>query len=77
MKRYLLLFCFSLTALSGCSFVAPPSDSAQLTQQVTAAEVAFAKTMADRDHAAFDLAPRGAGSLARCLRQRLGRLQLS
>lgn len=52
MKR-LLLLCFSLTTLGGCSVVALPSDPAQLTQQVTAAEVAFAKTMADRDHAAF------------------------
>ncbi len=52
MKR-LLLLCFSLTALGGCSVVEPPFDPAQLTQQVTAAEVAFAKTMADRDHAVF------------------------
>ena len=53
MKRCLLLLCLSLTALSGCSVVALSSESAQLKQQVTAAEVAFAKTMADRDHAAF------------------------
>lgn len=53
MKRCLLLHCLALTALSGCSVVAHPSDSAQLKQRVTAAEVAFAKTMADRDHAAF------------------------
>lgn len=51
--RSLLLWCFLFTTVGGCSVVALPSDYAQLTEQVTAAEVAFAKTMADRDHAAF------------------------
>ena len=37
---------------SGCA-TAPAPDLALLVQQVTAAETAFAKTMADRDHAAF------------------------
>lgn len=39
--------------LSACASVTPPSDPALLKEQVTAAEVAFAKTMADRDLAAF------------------------
>lgn len=50
--RLLLLF-FALTVASGCASLASPGDSARLEQQVFAAEVAFAKTMADRDHAAF------------------------
>ena len=52
MNRRLLLLTFVLTFAS-CAFVASPGDSAHLEQQVTAAELAFAKTMADRDHAAF------------------------
>jgi ketosteroid isomerase-like protein len=48
-----LLLSFALTVASGCALVASPADPARLEQQVTAAELAFAKTMADRDHAAF------------------------
>ena len=52
MKRRLLVLCALSSFLNGCTSVGG-SDTAQLTAQVTAAEVAFAKTMADRDHAAF------------------------
>jgi ketosteroid isomerase-like protein len=44
--------CVLLTSLGGCTSATPP-DHAQLVAQVTAAEVAFAKTMADRDFAVF------------------------
>jgi ketosteroid isomerase-like protein len=39
-------------ALAGCA-TTPPPDLAALREQVFAAERAFARTMADRDHAAF------------------------
>ncbi|HEX6363454.1 MAG TPA: nuclear transport factor 2 family protein [Albitalea sp.] len=39
--------------LAGCAATTPPADRVALVQQVTDAELAFAKTMADRDHAAF------------------------
>jgi ketosteroid isomerase-like protein len=39
--------------LVGCAAVSPPPSLAVLQQQVAAAETAFAKTMADRNHAAF------------------------
>ncbi len=52
MTRYLGA-ALALVVLSGCVSNPSPSDSAELKAQVTAAEVAFAKTMADRDHAAF------------------------
>jgi ketosteroid isomerase-like protein len=52
-NRRLLLLSFALAPASGCASVASPGDSARLEQQVFAAESAFAKTMADRDHAAF------------------------
>lgn len=49
-----LALSLSLAAvLSGCASTAPRVDREQLVAQVTAAEIAFAKTMADRDHAAF------------------------
>ena len=41
-----------LLCLSAC-VTAPPVDRVALQRQVTAAETAFAKTMADRNHAAF------------------------
>lgn len=41
-----------LVWLSACS-TPPPIDRASLQRQVTDTEIAFAKTMADRDHAAF------------------------
>jgi ketosteroid isomerase-like protein len=49
----LLLLAFAFVVLSGCVSVPSPSESAELKAQVTAAEVSFAKTMADRDHVAF------------------------
>jgi ketosteroid isomerase-like protein len=52
-NRRLLLLAFALTFASGCASVASPGDPARLEQQVFAAESAFAKTMADRDHTAF------------------------
>lgn len=42
-----------VAALAGCAAVDGAPDHAHLKHQVTAAETAFAKTMADRDHAAF------------------------
>ena len=40
--------------LAGCATTSPPkADLAVLKQQVIDTETAFAKTMADRDHAAF------------------------
>ena len=47
------LFVLSAFSLSGCAALAPRGEPSVLKEQVTAAEVAFAKTMADRDHAAF------------------------
>lgn len=41
----------TITLLSACSTT--PTDRAALQRQVTDTETAFAKTMADRDHAAF------------------------
>jgi uncharacterized protein (TIGR02246 family) len=43
----------ALAAMAGCAPGARQPDHDQLVAQVTAAEIAFAKTMADRDHAAF------------------------
>jgi ketosteroid isomerase-like protein len=40
-------------ALSGCSSVPPKASTADLAREVQETERAFAKTMADRDHAAF------------------------
>jgi ketosteroid isomerase-like protein len=47
-----LMLCAALLWLSACS-TPPPIDRATLQRQVTDTEIAFAKTMADRDHAAF------------------------
>jgi len=53
--RALALAAFACTAwMSGAAFATEPQPSlAELTRQVTDTEKAFAKTMADRDHAAF------------------------
>jgi ketosteroid isomerase-like protein len=51
--RLCLLLCVMLAFEGGCASVARQPDHEQLVAQVTAAEIAFAKTMADRDHAAF------------------------
>jgi ketosteroid isomerase-like protein len=56
MLRALRLAAFLLLPLiaTGCTTPpAGPADRATLVRQVTEAETAFAKTMADRDHAAF------------------------
>ena len=43
----------SLAALAACTTPMPKPSSADLQKQVADTERAFAKTMADRDHAAF------------------------
>src|SRR5574340_547070 len=43
----------ALLALSSCASAPPRSSTEALRQEVLATERAFAKTMADRDHAAF------------------------
>ena len=43
----------SLAALASCTTVMPKPSAADLKQQVTDTERAFARTMADRNHAAF------------------------
>ncbi|HSV68860.1 MAG TPA: nuclear transport factor 2 family protein [Methylibium sp.] len=44
----------ALAGLAACTTMTPaPADRAELARQVAEAERAFAKTMADRDHAAF------------------------
>ena len=53
MRRSLALFAAALLVASPALLPAQGSDTASLRQQVMAAERAFAKTMADRDHAAF------------------------
>jgi len=45
--------CALLLLLAGCAGVSPPHDMAQLREQVRATEIAFARTMTQRDHAAF------------------------
>jgi ketosteroid isomerase-like protein len=44
---------FGAAMLTACAGSAPRADPAALAQQVANAERGFAKTMADRDHAAF------------------------
>ena len=51
MKRLLSALLVVSIVSGGCATAS--LDKEQLTAQVTAAEVAFAKTMADRNHAAF------------------------
>lgn len=53
MNRRLMLLCVVSSPLTGCGVIARATDPAQLKEQVTATELAFAKTMADRDHTAF------------------------
>ena len=45
--------CLGAAILTGCAVSPQRSVTAELQQQVTATERAFARTMADRDHAAF------------------------
>ena len=53
MNRCLYLLALATVVLGGCASLPSPTESAELKTQVTAAEVSFAKTMADRDHVAF------------------------
>jgi len=48
-----LLALFLLAALAACATPMTKPTSAELTKQVADTERAFARTMADRDHAAF------------------------
>ena len=52
MKRRSLLIS-APALLAGCASARPRADNATLVKQVTDTELAFARTMADRDHAAF------------------------
>ncbi len=51
-RRQLLLF-GALAPLAGCVVSPMKADLARLIEQVRGVELAFAKTIADRDHAAF------------------------
>ncbi len=53
MRTALAVTALCLAALSGCTTVTPRMSNAELQRQVADAERAFAKTMADRNHAAF------------------------
>ncbi|MEP6609128.1 MAG: DUF4440 domain-containing protein, partial [Burkholderiaceae bacterium] len=53
MKRRGFLLTVATGVLSACGSLAPQRDAAQVKEQVIARELTFAKTMADRDHAAF------------------------
>jgi len=52
MKRRSLLIS-APALLAGCVSARPRADNATLVKQVTDTELAFARTMADRDHPAF------------------------
>jgi len=52
MKRRSLLIS-APALLAGCASARPRADNATLVKQVTDTELAFARTMADRDHPAF------------------------
>ena len=51
-RRTAIATCFSMLA-AGCAVIPSTRSREELVRQVTDAEIAFAKTMADRDHAAF------------------------
>ena len=53
MKNALPGLALCIALLAGCAAAPPRPDIAELQRQVAATERAFAKTMADRDHAAF------------------------
>ena len=53
MRQYLLCFFAVVIFTPFAVFAAQQSSADDLKQQVTNAEIAFAKTMANRDHAAF------------------------
>ena len=53
MRRGIMVAALGLAMLPGCASVTPRPTDADLRRQVADTEQAFAKTMADRDHAAF------------------------
>jgi ketosteroid isomerase-like protein len=53
MRAELVAAALAVAVLSGCASVTPRPTAADLHRQVADTERAFAKTMADRDHAAF------------------------
>ena len=53
MRRAIMVAALGLAMLAGCASVTPRPTDADLQRQVADTERAFAKTMADRDHAAF------------------------
>lgn len=53
MNRRALLTTAPMALLGACATAQPRLDGATAARQLTETELAFAKTMADRDHAAF------------------------
>ena len=53
MRTEIMVAALGMAMLSGCVSVTPRPPATDLQQQVADTERAFAKTMADRDHAAF------------------------
>jgi len=53
MRSEIIAAALWVAMLAGCTSVAPRPTAADLQRQVADTERAFAKTMADRDHAAF------------------------
>jgi len=53
MSRQYLLAALCATVVAGCTTMTTPTPAADLQRQVADTERAFAKTMADRNHAAF------------------------
>lgn len=53
MRRGIMVAALGVAMLPGCAAVTPRPTGADLQRQVIDTERAFAKTMADRDHAAF------------------------
>ena len=52
MNRRALLASAPIALLGGCASAQPRMDNAATAKQLSETELAFAKTMADRDHAA-------------------------
>jgi ketosteroid isomerase-like protein len=55
MRSEIIVDALCVAMLSGCASVTSPPTNADLQRQVADTERAFAKTMADRDYAAFAL----------------------
>jgi ketosteroid isomerase-like protein len=53
MRSEIMVAALGATLLAGCASVTPGPGGVDLQRQVADTERAFAKTMADRDHAAF------------------------